>query len=189
MQSIADALGVPFRISFTINPTIDCNKTPQNYQISLADALKFEFDDYCAQVKRGERQEGSVDAESLARLKQNKHIFVCNIAETGFMIDYSGLMCPCMRLRQKGIPLTQDNFDNIWDSFASYKRLEASDAYKCKSCDIRYYCDICPAEMEFEYGDLEYRPDGACTCAKLRSSFYNGKITREEALTAASRLD
>ena len=44
------------------------------------------------------------------------------------------------------------------------------------------------AEMELLYGDAECRPEPVCGMARIREQFYNGKISREEALRQAVTL-
>ena len=84
--------------------------------------------------------------------------------------------------------LTQQGFAAAWQVFAAYGQRKASEAYKCRGCSARYYCDVCPAEMELLYGDAECRPEPVCGMARIREQFYNGKISREEALRQAVTL-
>ena len=62
---------------------------------------------------------------------------------------------------------------------------KASSTYICTQCDAKYYCDICPAEMDFLYGDEEYRPEEACKIAKIRKAFYENEVSYQEALCLA----
>lgn len=103
-----------------------------------------------------------------------------------FVIDYRGNMCPCMKLRHRGIKLKEKNYDLIWNEFKKYGELMASDQYKCKRCESIYYCDICPAEMDLLYGDPEYRNLKACKSAHIRRAFYEDKISFEQAINLAS---
>lgn len=42
----------------------------------------------------------------------------------------------------------------------------------CLHCDVYNYCDICPAMMEFVYGDLEHVDEHFCRTAKARFRRY-----------------
>lgn len=110
------------------------------------------------------------------------------MAASNFVVDYRGQMLPCMKLRAHGVPLTRQGFAAAWQVFAAYGQRKASEAYKCRGCSARYYCDVCPAEMELLYGDAECRPEPVCGMARIREQFYNGKISREEALRQAVTL-
>ncbi|MEF2879993.1 MAG: radical SAM protein [Blautia sp.] len=171
MKSIAEKLGVPFACAFEICPTVDKDNAPQNHQVNLETILKYEFDDYYRQMRNGERHDKSISDDVVNDLK-NKFIFSCNVGMNSFVIDYKGNMCPCMKLKHQGIKLLGNEFDEIWKQFAKYSRMKSSKTYECSKCDSRYYCDICPAEMEFMYGDYEYREPHMCTLAKARNSFY-----------------
>ena len=82
--------------------------------------------------------------------------------------------------------LLEGDFDRIWAGFASFGALKASSQYACRSCGARYYCDVCPGEMELLYGDAEHRPVPVCKPAKIRQRFYQGEIGLDEALRLAS---
>lgn len=187
MQALANELEIPFVYTFDICNTIDKERSPKNHQVSLSEILKHEFANYYKQLEEGTRNKRSNYDEIIEQLKNNKMVYSCNVAINSFVVDYFGNICPCMKLRHRGIRLTRDNFDTIWADFEKYSKLVAKEDYKCKGCDSIYYCDICPAEMDFLYNDPEYRPDGACKCAYIRKAFYENKITLDEALAKASQ--
>lgn len=89
-----------------------------------------------------------------------------------FVVDYKGNMCPCMKLKHYGIKLLENTYDSIWERFSAFSKMESSESYKCGKCDSRYYCDVCPAEMDFMFGNYEYRPLNICELANYRKSFY-----------------
>ena len=94
-----------------------------------------------------------------------------------------------MKMRHRGIRLTRDNFDEIWASFSAYSQFFAPANYRCRGCDARYFCDVCPGEMDFLYGNPVERPEILCGPARIRRDFYRGKISFEEALNAAELID
>lgn len=186
MQRIADKLGVPFVYSFDISSTIDKDNKPKNYQTSLRTRLQYEFQNYYDQIKNGERKLGEFDEKTMIELKRCEYVYACNVAQNSFVIDYKGNMLPCMKLRHKGEPLLEKDFSIIWSEFERYSKIKAHDSYKCKKCDSRYFCDICPAEMDLIYGDAQFRPNEVCVPAEIRKKFYCGEATLEEALEEAS---
>lgn len=186
MKKIADEINVPFVYTFEICSTIDRCSNPKKLRVPLSDILKYEFEDYYEQVAQGIREEATESDMIIKELSESKYIYSCNVALNSFVIDYQGKMLPCMKLRHKGIKLSYDNYDRIWNEFRVYSQLMASDLYVCRGCSARYYCDICPAEMDFLYGDMEYRPASICKCAKIRKEFYEGRVTFEDAIKLAS---
>lgn len=185
MKQLAKKLEVPFVYTFEITPTIDRDESPQSYQVPLETALSYEFENYFDQLRRGDRKNISNYNEIMNDLIARDCVYFCNVALNSFVIDYQGRMCPCMKLRHKGISLLDTNFDEIWEQFAVYSRKKASPKYICSSCEAKYYCDICPAEMDFLYGDEEFRPENACKIAEIRKAFYEKEVTYDEALQIA----
>lgn len=186
MKRIAEEIGIPFVYTFEICSTIDKSDKPKKLQVPLCKVLKFEFADYYEQVLKGDRQEKTDNSVIITELMKNEHVYTCNVALNSFIVDYQGRMCPCMKLRHKGIKLHSGNYDDIWEQFSVYSKLLASDRYVCKGCDAQYYCDVCPGEMDFLYGDMEYRPSSVCKIAKIRKEFYEGKVTFKDAIRKAS---
>ncbi len=185
MKKIGEKMGIPFVYTFEICPTIDKNNEPKNHQVPLAEVLKYEFENYYEQIRNEERKPG-VDIQAINELINNPFVYRCNVAVNSFIIDYQGKICPCMKLRHKGEKLSEDNFDELWLKFGEYSKVLASDEYACKGCTAAYYCDVCPAEMDLLYGNMEYRHFSMCKIAKIRKDFYEQKITFEEAIEQAS---
>ncbi|MGN0496369.1 MAG: radical SAM protein [Lachnospiraceae bacterium] len=186
MKKIATKMGVPFVYSFDITPTIDRSNVSCNEQVCLAISLEYEFKNYYEQVSKGERKLGEVDSNAIDELRECEYVYSCNVAKNSFVIDYKGNMLPCMKLRHKGRSLFEHSYDEIWTEFEIFGNLKASNSYKCKLCKSRYFCDICPAEMDFMYGDAQFRPNEVCLAAEIRQKFYCGKLSFEEAINEAS---
>lgn len=186
MKDIANEIGVPFVFSFDIAPTIDKSNQPKIYQVDLKTCLRYEFQNYFEQIDNGERKLGELDKNSITNLEKCEFVYACNVAQNSFVIDYMGNMLPCMKLRHEGEKLLGSSFDAIWSKFEKYSNIKACDTYKCKKCESRYFCDICPAEMDLMFGDAQVRPAEVCLPAKIRKKFYCGESTFEEALEEAS---
>lgn len=183
MERIAIELGVPFVFSFDITPTIDKSMQPCNYQVDFETSLRYEFQNYYEQVARGALKIGELDKKAIDELSKCEYVYSCNVAQNSFVIDYKGNILPCMKLRHKGRKLLDNDFDNLWCEFEQYSNIKASDSYKCRKCESRYFCDICPAEMDLIYGDAEMRPSDVCLPAEIRKKFYCREITFEEAVS------
>lgn len=186
MEKLAGEIGIQFVYSFEITPTIDKNNCPKNYQVPLEVSLRYEFTNYFEQISNGERKLGEMDLKAIDELQQCEYVYACNVALNSFVIDYKGNMLPCMKLRHKGKSLLEYPFNYIWNEFRQYSEKKACEAYKCKKCKSRYFCDVCPAEMDFLYGDAQKRPEEVCLPAEVRRKFYSGELTFEEAIKEAS---
>lgn len=174
MKEIAKKLGVVYSTSFEISPTIDKNDVSQKYQLDIKEILAYESFEYFENEKRVTYPvTESKDGSSL-------QIFSCKMGKGALVIDYYGNMFPCMKFRHIGKQLTKDNFEKLWKSYEKYNLMMTSKDNKCNRCDANYYCEICPAEMDFLYGDVEYRNKTVCKIAYYRKMLYEGKLSSYE---------
>ena len=169
MKKIADNLRVVFRPIFEIIPTLDGDSSTKNEQIPIKSILEYEFN------------AGNVREKTVIKNKKST-VFDCKIGVSGFVIDYKGKMCPCMRMRHHGVTLTYENYDEIWESFGSYKEIVLPDNHRCFKCNAYEYCEVCPAERERIYGDLLFRCEDDCKYAYARSDYYTGNASKERIL-------
>lgn len=168
IKKIAENFSIPFRTGFEVFPAIDNDDSVQNYGVPLADSIKYEFQEFMERP-RTFGEEGDYDVVNLLK---EKPLFRCKLGRASCAIDFNGNMCPCMSFRHVGVPVTFENFDEIWNSFSQYPKMRASSNYKCLSCKAYDFCDICPAMMQFVHGDLEYVDEHFCKSAKARYAFY-----------------
>jgi len=87
-----------------------------------------------------------------------------------------------MKYRHVGQKITPSSFDFVWESFRKYQQMQASESYKCLSCDAYNYCDLCPAEMDSLHGDIEYIDNIQCRIAHTRKSFYENGLSIPDAM-------
>jgi len=180
IKEIAETFDIPFRTGFEIFPSIDNDDSVQQYAVPMADALKYEFEEY----KKSPRTFGEDPDVMVVDLLKERPLFRCKLGRASCAIDYEGNMCPCMSFRHAGQRLTRENYDELWASFGQYPKMKASPTYKCLSCEAYDYCDICPAMMQFVHGHLEYIDEHFCKSAKARYAFYVNNATPEEATLA-----
>ena len=185
MKEIAREIDIPFIYTFEICATVDADKKTKKLQLPLSEILRYEFENHFELIKKGERSGNESRAEIIAELKKNDCLYSCNVALNSFVVDFTGRILPCMKLRHKGVRLTEDTFDKVWADFAVFSKIKATENYACKGCDAKYYCDVCPAEMEFLFGNAEYRNSHICKSAMLRRDFYEKRMTYDEVLKAA----
>lgn len=183
MKQIGKQLGIPFRASFELIPTIDNDSSTKQYQVSSYQMLAYEFDDIISQKNTDIEREDRLDIKPVNR-QLVKPLFRCKVGLTSCIIDYNGFLCPCMKFKHRGAKLSADTFDNIWKEFGELASMHASSSYKCLTCDAYNYCDICPAEMESIFGDLEYIEKSFCRIAFARKCFYENNHDMDNALSS-----
>lgn len=168
MKAIAAKFDLPFRTGFEIFPTIGNDASVQSYSVSPHEMLEYEFDEY----EKGRNGRSEKEEFEYVDLPRERPLFRCKLGRASCSVDYEGNLCPCNSFRHAGRLLTREGFDSIWKSFGEYPSMKASEGYPCLHCDAYNYCDICPAMMEFVYGDLEYVDKHFCRTAKARFRRY-----------------
>lgn len=179
IKSFAASLNIPFRSGYEIFTSIDNDDSVKLYSVPLKDALRYEFTEFSKSPKRQVKEEEI----EWVNLLEDRPLFRCKLGRASCVIDYEGRMCPCMSFRHAGTTLTADNFDVVWASFRQYPHMKAQPNYKCLGCEAYDYCDICPAMMEFVYGNREYVDEHFCKSAKARYAYYEKRKTIEEAIS------
>lgn len=170
IQKLADKLGVVFSTSYEISPTIDGNDISQQFQLTPFEVLKQECMEYFM------KEERIVYTSPEYIVGGSKPIFTCKMGKGAFVIDYRGNMFPCMKFRHIAQKLNPDNFDSIWKSYDRLYSLRTKNDNPCNTCDAKFYCEICPAEMDFLFHDYEYRTPQMCSIARFRKKLYEGNF-------------
>ncbi|MGN0679296.1 MAG: radical SAM protein, partial [Oscillospiraceae bacterium] len=181
MEALAADIGIPFRASFEIIPTIDNDSATQQYQLPVKEILRYEFED--AISNRQSNIEKEILNPQYLNRREERPLFRCKVGLSSCVIDYNGKLCPCMKFKHVGEKITYDSFDAIWEKFGEYSIQKASPNYKCLTCDAYIYCDICPAEMDFVYSDFEHIETVYCKMAKARKLFHEKHLSIENAIS------
>lgn len=181
MRDIAKKIGVDFRYSFDISPTIDNDKSTEKLEVPVEDMFRAEIHDP-AKMREGKKNAALINPYCDKQAFPSVPLFLCQIAVNDFFIDYNGRMCPCASFRNAGVELSHEKFDEIWESFGRYKQMIASEEYQCARCNSRLFCKLCPAEMESYYNDLEAIPSSMCKFAKIRKAYYKDMLSEEDAI-------
>lgn len=178
MEKISDELGILFRPSFEIIPTVEGDLETKTHQLDIKDILTYEFYEH----ERHNKSEATfTDAED-REYHSFPYVYDCKIGVSSFVIDFNGNMCPCMKLRHHGTRLTKENFDEIWNSYSKYKKMELPQESICRECGVREYCEVCPAEREFINGDILWRCSDDCAYANARANYYINHIPAEDVI-------
>lgn len=119
-----------------------------------------------------EKQIAYLSAEDFQKETQ-KHTdhFQCYAGKSTFWINWKGEMVPCGMLRSIHLPVQQGNLSANWQMLRQ-KTAESKTSARCASCEKREVCQVCPAIMEAETGNLNQTPEYMCqiTDEKIRLS-------------------
>ncbi len=83
----------------------------------------------------------------------------CRAGRSTFWVTWDGKMTPCGMMTKPMFEI--DNFNNAWEKTKNARKSIMLPA-KCKTCELRNYCDICAAIPLAENGEFGAVPDYIC---------------------------
>lgn len=95
----------------------------------------------------------------------------CNTGRSMAAVSPSGDVFPCIALKKVAGNLREKSFLEIWDQSPYLKWLRGLDLScmeECCACNLKEFCQLCPAEALEEEGDLLRPHIEACRIAKKR---------------------
>ena len=178
-KKLTEKLGIPFRFSFELDPTIDREDTT-HLMLSVDEMIQVELNlNDIANYETDYRHIKSI----LDKVKQSEQpipAHLCSIGEYHCFVDYLGNMSPCVSYRHKSISLFANSIDSIWEEFAKYKNIYATNSYKCVNCSYYSFCKSCPGVRDLMYGDCQIVPPRECVYAikrfELLDKFLKGGV-------------
>ena len=102
--------------------------------------------------------------------RQSETVYSCGGGVNSFAIDPYGQMSICVLSHQNTYGIRSGSVREGWEQFLLQVRTrERKQNSKCKQCQIRSLCSMCPANGELENGDPESPVDFLCEVAHLRA--------------------
>lgn len=182
LKELALRFGQELRVGTAMSPTIDKEMYPVDFALDLCDRFLREVED-------NPNRELNVEIEDTLNPFINEKynnsfvpLYICNPGVSDVFIDYKGNVCPCIGYRSKGLSLLENNFDEIWDKFKTFKDIPAPQQYKCSRCDCRYFCPICVGEQEEMYKNVCHIPKEVCLYSHARKKYYIEKENIQDIL-------
>lgn len=182
MCNIAESLGVKYRFSFALSPTIDKEDYPASYMVSPETMIQMEADDPIYR-EMGENY-ASVKNEWGDAFDAGEFVplFICAPGVNDMFINFEGAVMPCASFRSEAKSLFSNTLTEIWKDFAKYRMIPASANNKCMRCESRYYCRVCPADQLQYHGNAESTESSICAHAHARCRLFKQKLPLEEVL-------
>lgn len=171
MQQMAHNWGAPFASSWLLSRRPDGTPSEVDHcRIALQDGIHLE--------SRG-RASLHDPSESLLRNSspQGGSPFFCHAGRSAFVISATGRMnvCPALSL-PAAEPLTT-SFANAWTQIQAFTDLAPPISSQCASCDVKAYCDRCPAWSFNETGTLSGTVPYLCQIAHAREAQHRSDCT------------
>jgi len=172
MKSLAAELGVKFRIDGIINPALDGSDRPIFFRLTPEEIVALDkADPERARLWQDQLQKNQVIPQS------DQRILHCGAGKQGFHIDASGQLSICQTIRKPAYNLLSGSFREGWDQFLpKLIARQFDDDFPCLSCDLRFVCAQCPAEVELMPGETEMQDIFMCQVTKLRQVAFAKQI-------------
>lgn len=170
LAQFAKGLGSDFRFDVLLSPRLehmDDRYGPYDYSLPLQDRVDLEFAD-----------EARADAwasfsEQLETMPRQNTAYTCGAGLYSFFIDARGHLTMCVLSRYPSYDLTTGTFREGWDLLTGTRQEVREDeaSLECQSCDLRAFCQQCPARAQLEHGPgaVSERVEWLCQLAHLRA--------------------
>jgi radical SAM protein with 4Fe4S-binding SPASM domain len=170
LAQFAKDLGSDFRFDVLLTPRLehmDDRYGPYDYSLPLQDRVYLEFAD-----------EARADAwasfsERLTTMQPQDTLYTCGAGLYGFFVDVRGHMTMCVVGRYPSYDLTTGTFREGWDLLRRTRMEVGEDEASrgCRECDLKAFCQQCPARAQLEYGPgvVSERVEWLCRLAHLRA--------------------
>jgi radical SAM protein with 4Fe4S-binding SPASM domain len=170
LAEFAESLGSDFRFDALLIPRLehmDDRYGPYDYALPLRDRVDLEFTD-------GVRAEAWASfSEQVATMPRQETAYTCGAGLYGFFVDARGHMTMCVVGRYPSYDLKTGTFREGWDLLRRTRQEIREDkaSLECRACELRAFCQQCPARAQLEHGPgaVSERVEWLCELAHLRA--------------------
>jgi len=163
IEGMAKSFGTRFRFDAAISPCLNGDNTPLTLRVSPEEAIDKELAN-----KENLLQWKKFFNESKDR-RLTDSLYGCGAGMTGFHIDPSGNLLPCMMVNDIHCNLLETGFMRGWNDMISQISDRKSDPdFVCRSCEKINLCGYCPAFFRLETGAENICSEYICRTGDLR---------------------
>ena len=167
-EFVEDDLGLEFKFDAMMSPRIDCSQSPLAVRLTPEETVELDLQDPArvAEWKKfAARFNGPVHTSD-----ESDEVYHCGGGINAFAIDPQGRMSICVLSHLDIYDLRQGSFCEGWEDFLlKVRRKKSTTLTKCRACEIKAVCGMCPANGELENGHAEKPVDFLCHVAHLRA--------------------
>jgi radical SAM protein with 4Fe4S-binding SPASM domain len=163
MENIAKGFGCRFRFDAAISPCMGGDTAPLSLRVPPEEAIDNEFSN-----PERLRQWNKFFEESKNH-KLINDLYGCGAGVTGFNIDPSGNLLPCIMASDIWYNLSETGFLAGWkDMILRLRNKKAAPDFACRGCEKINLCGYCPAFFRLENGAEDMRSEYICRMGELR---------------------
>ena len=176
IKEIAKDLGVDYRYSFDIAPSIGGKTYVRQHMLSPQEIVEIELLDPERTKQWASQKLAEIDEVPYYELP----VFNCKTGRFTFCISASGLLSGCIHDRSNLYDLSSGDFLSGWKAInRMVHEPKITPDYSCASCEYLPFCNTCPADSQREYGSPYMTNPIQCALAKLRYKSFVGKEDSE----------
>jgi len=151
IRELAEKFKTMFRYSAVINPRINGDKTPLQYQVDPKDVYKINTSLSSPAGVINERPGAEWNAENIGR----KNLFKCGAGRSEVTISPYGEMRLCLEMPYPRYDILRENFREGWKRLRGFVAdFELPRDYICGKCVLASFCQWCPARGFLVSGSL-----------------------------------
>ena len=166
MRAFAESMGKKLAHDTAIFARLDGGKQPCGLRVEAERVLEIDLSEPAAACELSEAFEGQ------AALPESDNLYRCGAAKNTYHITAFGDIAACTISKSIDFNLKEHSFHDAWHGpLLDESNRKKSDVFtKCKTCQVKEYCTICPAKAILESGNPEFQIDYFCSVAELRAS-------------------
>lgn len=163
MRRLAAEQGVDFRLDPALFPCKDGHRGPLSHRIPPEEAVAMEMED------PGYREKAVIYHQRLRDMPPGNRLFGCLAGLTGFHVDPSGFLVPCLMVAAPAQDLRTGDFLTGWRHvIPAFREQEIRTGYECHRCEKRHLCGACPATVAMETGTPFQKAEYICRLGSER---------------------
>ena len=168
MEALARELGLSFRFDGVLNGHVDGGGDPLALRIPPGRLVALEMERPAVGSTWSERA-----AQLAAAEPRKESAFGCAAGVNAFHVTASGLLCPCVIVREPSADLCHVDFLTAWnDPIREAVAARYSPSDRCHHCTLGYLCNICPGFGLLESGLATVAVEYLCEIAEARARLF-----------------
>jgi len=142
ISALAANLGALHRTDYRLFPRLDGSSEPLKYRNSIPSILSNMEDElFCSDIKTQASRHAPTD-----RRGNNRHLFFCTAGSTHAAITPKGELKICLMIDFPKFKILDNSLKHAWERLkALVSSFKLDKDYRCYSCELRAYCNWCPA--------------------------------------------
>lgn len=187
IRQFADSIGAFHRLSTDFFARNDGSPAPYQYQLPPEEVHRI-LQTVFPQEERPEKMEATAPSRSALEASvvessqpdagsSRAPMFTCGVGTTGLVITPFGELKPCLEFDRPAFKISEHTLVGCWERIVRWADEVSQipeEEWECVACDLRPYCDSCPASRYLATGSV-----AKCDPYARRKAEFKWQRTRE----------